>query len=477
MQTKIKYIYLGLLAGILVGHAGTSYATLTDAEENAILDGAPYAQRSTTDFMWPSDASSTAVDRSKLGTAIKTTGTAGAPGTSVAFYVDASNYAYCDSTTGGVWSSFKSTALTDLNATTGIVFTEFLKDGVDPAGSAHTITVTFTKSAAGSPKDLTVAVIAKFLRGTSTRNLSTITGTGTPLAAGAGSTLTTGWTATAIRKDSTSAAQATVLDDAETGYTLPITGNGETAANFVTTVTCNQFNQASGGTTDIEMNWVCPTNARSLSFNVRSGTISDHSNPISTSLLTAINTYTGRRVAIKSTPNLKTFCPPITSVIAALKATFVTTDDASLQAKMAAAAKNNLLSADMVIGDFTTTADTNKYGLVMAADTDLTSVTWSNDGPVLIATGKVGVTSFAEEFKCDLTGKLIVKDDTNYVLELASDYGRSLFIKAFDSTGLDMTAVNTYGADFRSTLLAAALVNAISATTTVAHKAVDAIHH
>lgn len=102
-------------------------------------------------------------------------------------------------------------------------------------------------------------------------------------------------------------------------------------------------------------------------------------------------------------------------------------------------AKAALGSSNIAIGDFTTVADSSKIGLVSLTPSDISNVTWTVNGPVITAMGKIG-SGVSKAFICDLNGIQVAKAGTHDILEFASKDGDAFWAKIVDATGYDESA-------------------------------------
>lgn len=124
--------------------------------------------------------------------------------------------------------------------------------------------------------------------------------------------------------------------------------------------------------------------------------------------------------------------------------------------------------AGFVVGSFTTTVDTNKWGLVYYGPASLTSVSWGinpTNSTNLQLTGTIG--GAAKTFTFNLAGLQTINSSTNTVLQATSTDGEAVFMKAFDATGCDVSADTSVPSAYLPSLLTMEMLQIMSGVATV----------
>lgn len=454
-----RSLALVLCLGASFGFLNSSFAAVTETESDIVgsigkID--PVYRYAATDgvrLTELSGTSSTELDNASIGTASMTTGTG------IYWELDSSNNLRAHASLANAWRTFKLASVTSSwNATTTLSLAEDVRDGSSGPGSPYALKIILTKASTGSPADLTRAVLASFLAKSTTKAF-TASSSGTALTSS--SALTTGWTAKAYAEDGSAAAVAVTLDPVSLGIGVNVTPLGGTAVSFTTAVSSlYDWNVATNATTAKDVNFNAAS-GRTMKMKLYPGTFV-HTAGISDGLLAAINAMPAR----VSQTN-KSYLGGLASSLDSVLALFDSSAPASLKTGFNVLAKAAVASSNTAIGDFTTTADTNKFGLVTLGGTNLTSVTWSANNKSLVATGKYG-SGAAKDFTVDLTSIEVVKAGTNEVLELKSSDGDAIWIKCVDATGYDTSANTTVSASSRDSLLVLQLLNAVGSTATIA---------
>lgn len=345
-------------------------------------------------------------------------------------------------------SSYKAASLTATwNATTTLALTEQTRDGASAAGSAGSMILTITKT--GSPSDLTQARLLTFLRNltTVTSSWSTLTGNGVTLAATTGNTLPTGWAIAGIVKDDTPTAMAAVLNPVETTFAWAITDNAGNSTSYQAAMT--NLIAANTNVTSTVLSTVFTAPSKSITFAIAPTNLTSMSTlGAQTAILNALNGLTGRIMAAPTSgPNsgaITLYPANPAEVLTILNNRLETTTTDATYHTFAANALARVQDAAFVVGSFSTTADTNKYGLV-SIDGAISSASWSVDDSIIKLTGTIG-TGVPEVFSFDMStlGAATFNSATNQVIQLTSPTtGHVVLMKCFDATGLDSSPDNT----------------------------------
>jgi hypothetical protein len=367
--------------------------------------------------------------------------------------VDASDRLYALVSTGGAWRTLRSAALAaSWNASDTVVLTEITRDGTSGPASPYTLTITLTKATTGTPADLLRDPLVTFLKRSTTSALTVGTAGGTILAGTPA--LTTGWAARALLADGAAApVLPATLDPIAMTMTVNVTPQVGTAIPFSATVSELQgLNVLPSDITEKREIFLTAPGSRSMKFDVYPATL-PRDVSVSAALINAFNA-TPRR--LNQTDN--SFLNPLPTALSDVLALMDSTPPANIKAGLNGMAKAAVSGAGFVIGDFTTTADTNKLGLVALASDDITSVTWTAEGSILKAIGTIG-TGRAKEFTCDLSTIEVVDSSTNSVLEFVSVDGDAFWVKCVDATGYDTSADTSVTAADRDALLALQLAS------------------
>ena len=375
--------------------------------------------------------------------------------------VDSSNQLIALISTGGAWRTLQSSALAaSWNATGTVVLTESVRDGAASPASPYTLTITLTKAATGTPADLERDRLISFLEGsrTSILNLATAGGTtlvGTPA-------LTPGWTARALLADGASATVTpATLDPIALTMNVSVTPQEGSNIPFSATVSdLHEWNILTSSTTVTEEVLLTAIGSRYIKFNAYPAVFA-RTTSIGNALLDAFNAMP-KRFNQSGASYLNTLPDSLSGVLALLDST----PPVNLKAGFNGMAKDAVEAAGFVIGDFTTTADTDKLGVVALASADITAVTWTTEGSILKAIGTIG-TGRAKEFTCDLNNIEVVDSTTNSVLEFTSKDGDAFWVKCVDATGYDTSADTSVAPADRDSLLALQLAGILSSVTTI----------
>jgi hypothetical protein len=141
---------------------------------------------------------------------------------------------------------------------------------------------------------------------------------------------------------------------------------------------------------------------------------------------------------------------------------------ADLKSGLKVVAKSYVENAnfDVVDGDCDS-VDTDKYGTIAFAPTNITSLTgWAAVANTVQVTGTVsGVASL---FTCSVSGLTRFRSATNPVLEFTSPLGHVFWIKTFDATGLDASGYATVA--FRDDYLAFLIADKFNGVATITTK-------
>lgn len=456
MRSFNRILALGTTLTSLALCAGNSYgAQITAPQElTAITDLKPVYSYATTDTYRITDISNPLSDMDNMAMGAATAST----GTSSYWYMDGSNNLFALTTSSNIWRTFNLNSISSSwSASDTIVLPETINNGSAQGSPAVGLTITLTKT--GTPSPLTSTQLYSVL---SASTVSAITATTALTAISLGGTQPTGWAIKAYVHLGT----AQTLDPVSMNVNWASTTSTGTALTFTSALTnLHTWNLAGASTT--AKSAIFTVNGRSIDLNTYPGlyarTAGIGAGLLST-LTTGLNGGLVKRINVGGLGHGN----DITSGISTLRGKLTASPGSN-----SANEQNNLnaeaaiAKAGFAIGDFTTTADSNKYGLLAVTASNVTSATWDvTGGTTLRILGTVG-SAVPKYFTCSLNGIEVVKDDTNAVLRFNSTDGDAIFVKAFDSTGLDTSAVTTVANGNRDDLLALQLVGKLSAVATI----------
>ncbi|MEB3701923.1 hypothetical protein Bealeia1_00994 [Candidatus Bealeia paramacronuclearis] len=420
----------------------------------------PIAKQLTTDGVWHSTVASdldSTLDGATLGTMIVTPSTAQYWG-----FDSSSNKLRVLATSNSAWSLYELVLSASWSATSTLTLAETKRDGTTGPGSPKSLVLTATKT--GTPADLTRAGLVTFLQGSSLTGLSTTTGTGITLTSTAAAI--TGWGFTARFLDNGSTAFAGTLDPITQGYTLPLTlSDGVTTKNLTTIVDLSQSLVAANSTTAVPFKFT--NNQLEVDFNTYPGTFVRTAS-VNTGYLGAVNAFTGRAITSGGFYNNVVLADnDLIDIVGVTSGT--------VYSNLAAKAGTLVSASGYAVGSFGSSALTNTYGFTYLGSTDLTNAVWSSDNANLVLTGTVG-TGVTDTFKVAITGP-IMKTGTQETLILTSaTTGRVVFLRTFDSTGIDESGVTGVSSSMKNAIVANALAQLFNGVvTTVAHKTFNQI--
>lgn len=366
------------------------------------------------------------------------------------------------------WKTYEATGLpSSWSASGNIVFTETKSNGATPGAPSYTVTIILTRT--GAPANLTIAQLKTFLSAAPVTTLAAAN-TGTALTSTGGlvaGTAAAGWTAKAWASGSNGTTPvATVLDPISTTLNVATTSPVSGSILFTTAIKdMDTWNVAVNATTAFPIQLTA--NGRGLTLNVYPGQFvrtSATSAGIATGLVNVINTRMPKRLDAINTA----FLGDIPTAVAWIRSLIDSSPSGSTVSMLQSKVENSIAAASFVIGDFTTTADSNNYGLIAFTPAAISSVTWKQDNKKIIATGKIGVGGKNVDFTCDLAGKTVIKDDTNQVIKFVSTDGQSAFwVKSFDSTGLDTSGETSINASQKETFLASQVLALLEGVTSI----------
>lgn len=435
-------------------------AQITAAQETtAISNLKPVYSYATSDTYRLTSISDTLSDMDGMSLAAATAVT----GTSSYWYGDSSNNLFAMATAGSTWRTLTATSVpASWSASGTVVLSGTIENGATQGSPTVVLTITLTKT--GSPADLTQAQLFNLLTSSTVTGITATTAlTAISLGTAIGTT-TAKWDV----KGYISTGTAQTLDPLSLSVQWAGTTTAGTSLAFTTALlNLHTWNPSTG----------IPT-AQSLTFTKdgRSLTIGNlnPSNFAKTAGIAAgvMNTLTaglgGGSIKKLNVANVG-FYNDIPSSISTIRGKLTATPGSNSineQNNLNAAAA--IAKAGFAVGDFTTTADTNKYGLLALTTSNVTSASWDIiNGTTLRVLGTVG-SGVPKYFSCSLSGIEVVKDDTNSVLRFNSPDNDAIFVKAFDSTGLDTSANATVPTGNRDDLLALQLLSKLSSTATIA---------
>lgn len=461
-----KKLALGISLSTLMMVSTQTWAAVTETETeitDAISKISPYYKVTTSDTSLYEEIDTTGVTNAlnlySLGTFAQTTAA------DVLWELDSNNDLYAHTATGNAWRTFKAASVAaSWNASSTVTLAETVRDGAAGPGSPYSLVLTLTKT--GTPADLTRAILAAFLAKSTTKTLAASAASPTQLVGSATAALTTGWTAKAHLLDGSAAAVAATLAPVSATITVGITPPGSTTAVTYTSIipSLYSWNVTAVATTTKSISFTSASNSYQIKFKNIPGPFARTAD-IATGLVTSLNAMPKRIYQAG-----KSFLNSLPNSVTDLLGIFDTVAPNNLKDGLNLLAKQAVSGASFAIGDFTTTADTNKIGLAAFTSANLASVTWSNSDRVLIANAKIG-TGPLKDFKWDGTGIQTVKTGTNEVLEFKSDDGDTILFKVFDATGYDTSASTAVAASDKDLLCVLTIKAAIGATGTVqAHK-------
>ncbi len=469
-----KSKYYALYVGITLGLTNISWAILPQVETEttiatAIKGLAPQYKVVAADAITSATVYSPTAGELD-GARISTVATVA--GSEVLWDLDGSTNLRTMSFVGGAWRTFKGASLAATwSATTTVTLTEDVRDGTSSPASPYTMSLVLTKT--GTVADLTQANLMAFLLKVTTKSLLTTAG-GTTLATtgatGTVPTLSSGWAAKSFISDGSSAITAATLDPIQTTLSLTVTPTtGVDIAYTANLINLYNWNLATNSTTTEDVLFNGP--GRNILLKTLPAK-SVRTAGISTGLITNFNALQATNPRINQT--ISGFLNSLANAVAEPLALFDTSPPADLKTGFGILAKQSVTSAAYVVGRFTTTADTSKYGMVALTPVDITTVTWSSAGTIITATGKLG-TAPLKKFTCDLNGIEVVKAASNAILEFSAPDGDKFWIKALDTTGIDLSADTSVAAGNRDDLLALQLTGKFASVVTIDHQTLKAM--
>lgn len=417
-----------------------------------------YKYQSTDPFQLTGLSSSPDLDNSYMGAATLLASS------DIYWYMDSSNYLYATASMGGAWKTYKATLSASYSATATVTLDEAISDGSAVGSPTRHLNIILT--ATGTPSALTQSALVAFLRGSTIKALAA-NSTGTALTSS--SALTTGWTAKAYA-DNSGTAEAITLDPIDLTIALANTSSSGAGQAFTASISnIHTWNLATGSTTSKPLVFTA-SGGRYLTFNTYPGLYARTSG-IASSLMTSLTNISPKRINQSAITPLNT----LPSAVSEVSGLLASSPSGNVRSMLNTTAGKAIAGAYFTVADFTTKVSSNKYGLVAMTADDLASVTWTTSGSVITANAKVGSTGVLKNFTCDLSGLNVIKSTTNPVHRFSSTDGEAFWVKSFDTTGLDTSAVTTVSASDQDALLALQLQSILSAATTVAHMDLDSI--
>lgn len=467
MKSLNRILALGTTLTTLALSITTSFASqplITASQElTAIGDLRPVYPYATTDAFNVSAVSDPFSDMETM-----TLGTAqAATGSNQYWFLDGSGNLQALATSSSNWRTLTTTSLaSSWNATTTVSVTETYNNGSSVGSAGFVIGMILTKT--GTVADLTKTQLMTFLQASTT---SAITAVSSGTAVALTGAPATGWSVKLYMSTGT----ALTLDPIVTNIQWTGTTTSGSTLNFTSALSgLHTWNNGSGYSNPKSLTFTL--NGRSFSVGGISlssmAKTSGISAGIMNTLTAGLNGGTIHRLNVANVAFYSDIPTSISNIRGKLKASPGSTSaNELLNLAVDAAVKKSTY----VIGGFTTTADSSKYGLVAFTASDITSVTWDIlNGTTLRATGTVG-SAPAKAFTCDMSGITTFKAGTAEVQRFSSIDGDSFWLKVVNATGLDTSADTSVGASSLDDLLVMQLLNKLSSTTTITKKTLEAI--